>query len=267
MLCSWTGICECTPGVTGLPLEPCSVHRWEHRLHWRTSGPHATFMESDSQKCAWAPCRRSFCRVWAMLLLSFLHKRSNTAPCNVPSPCMSSTILKGGDCGGWQRKPCDGTCISVILEELDYLCSLNALQLPSHAASSNKQKSVMRCTSNEFTVVSASWLDRYISLKFNSVCVRLLWSSVPFILLSSGYWFVLLLPPQSPSAVPPSDVKTAAVPDRPGKSGPDSAYRPNSARQRQRSHNPAPEARLWSPACWRGFWSVHLFHRDQIRQN
>lgn len=97
MLWSWTAICECTPGVTGLPLAPCSVHRWEHRLHWRTSGPHATYMESDSQKCAWAPCRRSFCRAWAMLLLSFLLKRSNTAPCNVPSPCMSTTVLKGGD--------------------------------------------------------------------------------------------------------------------------------------------------------------------------
>ncbi|KAJ8358739.1 hypothetical protein SKAU_G00152640 [Synaphobranchus kaupii] len=58
--------------------------------------------------------------------------------------CQSScTVL--GYCAGRHSKPsCDGTYGCAILEELDYLCNLNGLQVPPHATSSDKGTSKMQ---------------------------------------------------------------------------------------------------------------------------
>ncbi|KAJ8355046.1 hypothetical protein SKAU_G00226130 [Synaphobranchus kaupii] len=58
--------------------------------------------------------------------------------------CQSScTVL--GYCAGRHTKPsCDGTYGCAILEELDYLCNLNGLQVPPHATSSDKGTSQMQ---------------------------------------------------------------------------------------------------------------------------
>ena len=104
----------------------------EHRFHYRTSRPHAILMESVSDSL---PTGGHFVGLWQCFSCSSL-----LLGCYCPSTTLSSSHRAmahllvspphSWDCAGWSSKPsCDGTYGCAILEELDYLCNLNGLQV------------------------------------------------------------------------------------------------------------------------------------------
>ena len=98
-----------------------------------------------SETCTQVAHWRSFCRTLAVLLLFLLTEWSGQSCCWVvalSSSRVMDRLLASPPCPwdcAWDGKPsCDSTYGCAILEELDYLCNLNGLQVPPHATSSDK---------------------------------------------------------------------------------------------------------------------------------
>ena len=120
---------------------------WQWRMH--------RYMTVWSETCTRGGGH--FVGLWQCSSCSSLHKGADTGPAaglllfHGPVQLASHTSLSPGispthswDCPGRHSKPSCDTYGCAILEELDYLCNLNGLQVPPHATSSDKGTSKMQ---------------------------------------------------------------------------------------------------------------------------